>query len=169
MKLHLNEAREATINYLRSILNESSDIEKILFIEDIFSRFSLIVWTSQPSVPEIINLNLVDKAGPYWSGDCQTTYDAISVDLVFFEDSWNDAKTDETNPSLRIMERHRSRRGWFEPRTAPIWILDSTRQSETSPIITFYSFNRRNWTNHWYCSICNRSSIFRRTRCNTRL
>ncbi|MFH0968497.1 MAG: hypothetical protein V1862_12510, partial [Methanobacteriota archaeon] len=69
-----------------------------------------------------------------------TTSSSPQVDQDFFQTCWKEAKEDEIDSNLRILERHRNRRGWFEPFTKPLWIPLDPGVPPTPPIITFYSF-----------------------------
>ncbi|MBN1165670.1 MAG: hypothetical protein JXA44_00910 [Methanospirillaceae archaeon] len=141
MNIHLDEARNNTLTFLRSLLKKNTDIEKIIFIEDVFSRFRIIYWTQKPYDFDKISATIEKTARPFWSQE----YINISVtspayDREFYDQSWDEGKEDDEMDSLRILERHRNRRGWFEPFTKPLWLPLDPGNPRTPPIITFYSF-----------------------------
>jgi hypothetical protein len=137
---HLDDAREAAVKSLETFLNAKGSAWRVLLIEDVLARLRLILWAPkkewESARGEVSDgLGLVSSA--YWSGDvlkgCKKT---DPPDGFWQEEAWSKATPVEGARNLRVLERHRSKTGWFEAPAAPPWPISSKEPA----IVLFYSF-----------------------------
>lgn len=126
-------AQERLIEYLRDKANSW----RILLINDLFFRLHVILWCPQrkwESARAEVDRVLQDSAPEYWSGDvfkgCEYPEEQWK------SDAWKEGEFVSGTTKLRIMERQRTKEGWFQAPGEPPWAVGSGHPA----IVAFYSF-----------------------------
>ncbi|WP_143763361.1 KGGVGR-motif variant AAA ATPase [Methanothrix harundinacea] len=141
MGKHMDEARQSTINYLRSLIDEVKPIERVVLIDDIFGLLRVVLWLKTDDKDELrkrINEELKEKASPYWSEEIYFAPSEDEVEELFYERAWNEGLNDDSSESLRIVDRYRSHGSWLQSTVKSPWKVTGKRGGP--PIIVFYSF-----------------------------
>ncbi|AET65000.1 hypothetical protein Mhar_1640 [Methanothrix harundinacea 6Ac] len=137
----MDEARQSTINYLRSLIDEVKPIERVVLIDDIFGLLRVVLWLKTDDKDELrkrINEELKEKASPYWSEEIYFAPSEDEVEELFYERAWNEGLNDDSSESLRIVDRYRSHGSWLQSTVKSPWKVTGKRGGP--PIIVFYSF-----------------------------
>ena len=138
--LHLNEAHDRALDYLRQYLQSKTRTWRILLVKDLFGRLRVILWCPKkdwPSSQLEIDRNLLAEASIYWSGDVLRGYKANDMpDGPWQNEAWQLGEEILCTSGLRILERQRTKEGWFEAPEQPPWAV----AKEDPAIAVFYSF-----------------------------
>ncbi|NJL28306.1 MAG: hypothetical protein HC897_10640 [Thermoanaerobaculia bacterium] len=145
--LHLDEARENAIGLLEKLLAGASSKAKAVLIEDLFGRLRVILWAGDKKLREPLRQQIDEglrrASEVYWTGEiwhAAGVGKAQEVDEKLYDKAWDDAEPSGTG-KLRILDRHRNRRGWFENLVSPLWEGSPTGPAPGHPpIVVFYSF-----------------------------
>ena len=131
-----SEARDFLCNYLRDKTGEW----RILLINDLFYRIRVILWCPKRRREDArvdIDDGLKKVASGYWSGDVLKGSSMTEIpDGPWQNDAWEDAEVDPDTTKLRIMERQRTKEGWFHAPDTPPWAA----AQDNPAIVAFYSF-----------------------------
>lgn len=140
---HLDEARKATIETLRRLLEEKPLIDRVVLIEDIFGKLRLVLWTQDSGDVDLereINEKLTKVAAPYWTSEIWMASRDNAADQELYNQVWEESRLEEdTKERLRIADRHRTRGAWLRDMTEPLWQWTGER-GKSPPILVFYSF-----------------------------
>lgn len=138
--VHADQARRRALSFLSAYLKDKPFSWRILLIHDLLYRLRVILWCPKSrweSASSEIDDELQGASAPYWSGDVLPGCRARDYpDGPWQNDAWDQAKAVPGTNSLRIMERQRTKEGWFQPRVAPPWAIEK----DNPAIIAFYSF-----------------------------
>lgn len=134
--LHFDEARAAALEALGRWLTLWPATERVLLIRDLFGRFSLAVWA--PLAPEATPLHesLSTACGPWWTGSLLDIRRADEVTQGLYAATFEQGRPTSEDLRLRILDRHRSRTGWFQQEEEPLWVAPDPHP----PVIVYYSF-----------------------------
>lgn len=114
-----------TRDFLRNYLRNKTGEWRILLINDLFYRIRVILWCPKRHREDAradIDEGLKKVASDYWSGDVlKGTSRAEIPDGPWQNDAWEDAEVDPDTSKLRIMERQRTKEGWFHAPDTPPW------------------------------------------------
>jgi hypothetical protein len=140
---HIDEARDSTIAFLISYLQDLPINSKMVLIEDLYGKLRLVIWpgdASQDSI-EIIKNKLEDIARGIWTNDIWVVKPSISdADKLIYNSTWDESIPHPEENRLRIMDRYRSRSAWFNLSLSPPWKSPDKPDIRRPPIIVFYSF-----------------------------
>ncbi len=141
---HLDEARKATIDTLRRLLEEKPQIDRIVLIEDLFGKLRLVLWPKNATAVDDLEREITEKlaevAAPYWTSEIWVASRKESADQELYNQVWEESRIEEdTKERLRIADRHRTRGAWLRDMTEPLWPWTSER-GKSPPILVFYSF-----------------------------
>lgn len=131
--MHFDEARRATAETIREWLSRNENTEALLLV-DLFGKLRVVL--SPEGDAETLGAQLQEVAGPLWTGETLQANQLHDVNRKIFEQAWGEARSDEDESRLRILERHRSRTAWFSGPINPPW----KAPEEGPPIVVFYSF-----------------------------
>jgi hypothetical protein len=142
--LHLDQARRASLAAVKT--SATGSLERILFVEDLFGAFRVVVWPTADADPQAsatalneIAERLAAEGKIYWSGDVWNARDGVREDLEVYEAAWESAtRTDD--PKIRIADRVRNRGAWSRPLGEPLWRTRGSGEVQGPPVIAFYSF-----------------------------
>jgi len=134
--LHFDEARAAAAAVLRTWLQEAGGVEKALLVRDLFGQFRLAVWAQTSPELSTLDERLRESCEPWWTGEILLVGEADEVTRDLYAKSWDQARPDEVDPRLQLLDRHRSRTGWFFDEEKPLW----EARAPHPPLIVFYSF-----------------------------
>ena len=126
----MDEARQSTINYLRSLIDEVKPIERVVLIDDIFGLLRVVLWLKTDDKDELrkrINEELKEKASPYWSEEIYFAPSEDEVEELFYERAWNEGLNDDSSESLRIVDRYRSHGSWLRSTVKSPWKVTGKR------------------------------------------
>lgn len=142
--LHLDQARRAALSAVK--LSATVSLERVLFLEDIFGAFRIVVWPQLGADPQASAAALNDVAERvaavaknYWSGDVWNARDGTPEDREVYESAWGSA-TATDDPKFRVAERVRNRSAWSKPIGEPLWNTRGSGKVEGPPVVAFYSF-----------------------------
>jgi cellulose biosynthesis protein BcsQ len=131
--IHADEAHTGAVDAVRDWLNQSVDVEALL-VTDLFGKLRLVLFPSADATA--LEKTLSEACGQWWSG---AVLDIAALDVAtrqVFEDARATARSDEVQPRLKLVERHRSRTAWFSGPVDPPW----KAPQDGAPIVVFYSF-----------------------------
>ncbi|KWA77388.1 hypothetical protein WL28_29920 [Burkholderia ubonensis] len=131
--IHFDEARLAAVGAIREWLAAAADIEALL-VTDLFGKMRLVIFPCGDV--ESLEKQLQEACGPWWSGEVLQAEALDEVTRKIFADARQDARADEEQPRLQLLERHRSRTAWFAGPVNPPW----SAPNDGPPIVVFYSF-----------------------------
>lgn len=138
--LHADEAHDRAEAILSRFLHDKPKAWRILLIRDLFARLRVILWCpkgSWDSARAEIDETLRNVASAYWSRDvirgCKKTE---SPDGPWQDDAWTQGAAVPGTNALRIIERQRTKEGWFEAPQEPPWTVGRGNPA----IVSFYSF-----------------------------
>lgn len=135
--LHFDEAKPAAEAALRTWLATTPAVEKrALLVVDLFGTLRLALWSCDEAESEALSPRLEEAAGAWWSCEILRLESADDITRSLYEGSWKEAHRDPEEPRLAVLDRHRSRTGWFVDLEHPIWEIDD----EAPPVVVFYSF-----------------------------
>jgi cellulose biosynthesis protein BcsQ len=93
------------------------------------------VWS--PSAPDpSINQELHQRCGLWWSDQVLHVNAADQVTRDLYDQTLNEARVDGEQRRLHVLDRHRTRTGWFVSEKQPLWAAPNPH----APIVVFYSF-----------------------------
>lgn len=133
--LHFDEARPGAERVIREWLERAPQGSKALLIRDLFGRFRLAIWAPLQLDPEALAQALSDACGTWWSGEILDIERLGEVTRKLYEGTLDQARPDPEEPRLMMLDRHRTRTGWFEEK-APLWSAPGSHP----PVVVFYSF-----------------------------
>ncbi len=142
--LHLDEAHERVIQNLAEFLRGKSGSWRALLVLDVLARHRLVLWCPptmrEPALREL-DRRLAEAGGVYWSGHILEGQGPSEIpDGPWQRDAWNQARrVGDGSASLRVLDRHLAKAGWFDAPGDPPWRL-GRRRSSGAPICAFYSF-----------------------------
>ncbi len=138
--LHADEAHDRAEAALSRFLQDKRHTWRVLLIKDLFARLRIILWCPKgnwDSARTEIDGNLRAEASAYWSRDvlrgCAKTE---APDGPWQDEAWKHGDAVPGTTGLRIMERQRTKEGWFEAPTKPPWAVGK----DNPAIASFYSF-----------------------------
>jgi len=134
--LHFDEAKEAAVKAVAEWLGANTGVARALLVRDLFGTFRLALWTPAGTDVEGIKSGLADACGLWWSREIERVDDTDEATLAFYEAVAKEARPVAEVSRLFVLDRHRTRTGWFVDESEPIW-----RGPESGPpVIVFYSF-----------------------------
>jgi hypothetical protein len=115
-------------------------VKRAAIVEDILGTFGLVVWTSDPAEPALLDKIQAEyrELRPFVDpeGDASLLdHDSDPGLREIYEAVWMDGQTFEHHEDLRWVNRPRALGGWFSPLEQPPWVTE-----QGPPIIVFYSF-----------------------------
>jgi cellulose biosynthesis protein BcsQ len=138
--LHLDQAREAAMQVMKTLMAEPFGIRRAVIIDDLFGRIRVVVWPDESTDEEALRVRLdeklVEACAQYWTGDVWIAGPAAPPeDRMLYDAAWEDGTRVGRSDALRIHDRHRTRTAWFLPveKIRPAW-------SDGPPIVVFHSF-----------------------------
>jgi cellulose biosynthesis protein BcsQ len=134
--VHFDEARRAAITQLRAWTKTQSNVSQSLLIVDLYGKIRAVLWGDFSIDSSTLMTALQSKCGPWWTNDIFTDKNLAKGALKVFENAWNEAKQDASEPKLRILDRHRSRTAWFSKPIKAIWEV----KKKSPPVLVFFSF-----------------------------
>lgn len=134
--LHFDEAKTAAVQAVAEWLGSTVGVERVLLVRDLFGKFRLVLWGSGGRDVGAIGQVLAERCGPWWSGDIQGMEGADEVTRKLYDDVAGEARPAADERRLLILDRHRTRTGWFSDEVKPLWAVPE----DGPPIIVFYSF-----------------------------
>lgn len=155
--IHFDEARLAAITALRLWLSDAAKDFEAMLIVDLFGKLRVVLFsldahsdsqaksarsTKVTSKADYSTMSaslrdaLADGCGAWWSGELLEASDLDESTLRVFEGARTEARLDEEEPRLRLVDRHRSRTAWFARPVDPVWHAPE----DGPPIVVFYSF-----------------------------
>jgi MinD-like ATPase involved in chromosome partitioning or flagellar assembly len=140
MSKHMDEARAGALRYAETELAEDQAVARAVLIDDLFGRIRLVVWPADQDAAsafqERVQQRLTEECGPFWSGDIWVASGTNGAEQRIYEAAWEEARRLSEDGRIRLLERHRSREGWFKQFGGPPWALEQPGP----PILVFYSF-----------------------------
>ncbi len=133
--IHFDEAKTAASQIVREWLKHSEDVCKALIIGDLAGRLRLILWQHDEVDVTALIESLSEQCGTWWSGEILYADRLDNVTAEIWQRAWYEGRHDASDPRLRILDRHRSRTGWFLDSPTPIWSA-----AEGTIVVVFYSF-----------------------------
>lgn len=138
--IHADQAHFEARDFLRTYLGGKTRSWRILLINDLFCRLRVILWCPKhdwESARLEIDDGIKRAAFGYWSGDVLKGAGRAELpDGPWQNDAWADAEIVPDTAKLRIMERQRTKEGWFYAPDAPPWAATK----DYPAIVAFYSF-----------------------------
>lgn len=131
--IHFDEASVAAVAAIRRWLAETPDVEALL-VTDLFGKMRLVVFPGGDVEP--LESGLRQACGSWWAGEALQVERLDDVSRKIYTDAREVARVDESEPRLKLLERHRSRTAWFAGPVNPPW----KAPEEGPPIVVFYSF-----------------------------
>lgn len=157
---HFDEAKDAAVKTVSAWLNANHHVERALLVRDLFGKFRLAIWEREGVDVERIRTDLAAACGPWWSGHIDRVVMADELTRALYDEVRAEARPVQELPRLLVLDRHRSRMGWFVDEDEPIWrSLD-----EGPPVIVFYSFK-----GGLGCSTCLAAFAIQRARAGERV
>jgi cellulose biosynthesis protein BcsQ len=138
--LHVDDAHDRAETILKDFLSNKPRTWRILLIKDLFARLRVVLWCPKSrweAACVAIDQGLRDEASAYWSRDVlRGSGKNEPPDGAWQDEAWQQAGAVAGASGLRVMERQRTKEGWFEAPAAPPWSA-----ARGNPTITcFYSF-----------------------------
>lgn len=143
--LHLDEAHKRVVESLAEFLRgKSTSSWRILLVLDVLARHRLVLWcppTKREAAVQELDRRLTEAAEAYWSGDVLDGQKPTEIpDGPWQHDAWSEAHSVDVDVnSLRVLDRHIAKAGWFSAPSEPPWRL-GRRRNDGAPICAFYSF-----------------------------
>ena len=140
--LHVDEAHDRAESILKGLLSDKrSSSWRILLIKDLFARLRVILWCPKShwqAASVEIDQGLQDEAPAYWTREVlRGSGKNEPPDGEWQDEAWQQGIPIGDSGGLRVMERQRTKEGWFEAPAVPPWTAARGRPTITS----FYSFN----------------------------
>lgn len=132
--IHFDEARAKAIAPVRKWISHRSANEEVLLIVDLFGKLRVVLFSSAHA--EALASELAEECGPWWTGELLNADQLDETSRSVFEGARTEARIDEDEPRLRVVDRHRSRTAWFASSIDPAW----QAPEGGPPIVVFYSF-----------------------------
>ena len=133
--MHFDEAKAAAVKAVAAWLGEAPDTQRALLVRDLFGKFRLALWGSGAADVDKIGRVLAERCGPWWSGEIERLNGADELTRKLYENVAAQARPMADEPRLLVLDRHRTRTGWFVDEDEPLWPA-----SDAPPIVVFYSF-----------------------------
>ena len=135
--IHADQAYGEAQERLREYLRGKTRSWRILLINDLFFRLRVILWCpprrwEQASAD--INGMLQDAAPAYWSGDVLKGNEY--PEERWQDKAWKEAECVSGTTKLRVVDRERTKEGWFQAPDKPPW----PAAGDNPAIVAFYSF-----------------------------
>ncbi len=134
--LHFDEAKADAVKAVAEWLGSAPDLERALLVRDLFGKFRLALWRSGAADVGRIGQSLAERCGPWWSGEIERMDEVDELTRKLYEDVAAQARPVADEPRLLVLDRHRTRTGWFVDEDEPLWPVSDA----APPIIVFYSF-----------------------------
>ena len=138
--IHADQAHRQARDSLTEFLRDKTSTWRILLIFDLFYQLRIILWCPKPdweSASTEIDETLKRAASVYWSGDVLKGCGPNEYpDGPWQNDAWDQAAAVPDTKALRIVERQRTKEGWFEAPAEPPWAV----RNDDPAIVSFYSF-----------------------------
>ena len=138
--IHADQAHGCAQDFLKKYLQDKTGAWRILLIYDLFYRLRVILWCpkrSWESARTEIDETLKQAASAYWSGDVlKGCGPKEHPDGPWQNEAWQQAAAVPDTTGLRIMERQRTKEGWFQAPAEPPWAV----RNDDPAIVSFYSF-----------------------------
>lgn len=139
--LHFDEARERVVAALLDFFRGRPSSWRVLLVSDVRARFRVILWcprTRRAGAAEVLGRLLAEAGGKHWSGDILSGQASTELpDGAWQERAWSEGEAVESGVSVRTLERHLAKGGWFRCSTEPPWQL---RRRGGAAVCGFYSF-----------------------------
>lgn len=132
--IHFDEARLAAVAAVRRWLIQSLEQVEVLLITDLFGKLRLVLFPFGNA--DELATELMQLCGPWWTGEVLNANQLDKATQKVFEGARQDARVDEEEPRLKLVERHRSRTAWFARPIDPPW----RAPDDGPPVAVFYSF-----------------------------
>jgi MinD-like ATPase involved in chromosome partitioning or flagellar assembly len=133
--LHFDEAKRALSAVAKDRASDTG-VERRLFVVDFMGRIRLVQWGAGIDGDSVINEALIAACGQWWTEQILHIRTLDPVTQKVYEDAWESARSEDLGERVRILDRHRSRTGWFMPVGDPPW----SAPGEGPAIVVFYSF-----------------------------
>ena len=138
--LHVDEAQDRAETNLKEFLSDKPRSWRILLIKDLFARLRVVLWCPKSQWEAAcaeIDQGLQDESSAYWSRDVlRGSGKNEPPDGEWQDEAWQQGVPIAGTDGLRVMERQRTKEGWFEAPAEPPW--SAARGNPT--ITSFYSF-----------------------------
>ena len=138
--IHADQAYRQARDSLTEFLRDKTRAWSILLIFDLFYQLRIILWCpkrSWASARTEIDETLKQAASAYWSGAVLKGCGPKELpDGPWQNDAWQQAAVVPETTKLRIVERQRTKEGWFEAPAEPPWAV----RNDNPAIVSFYSF-----------------------------
>lgn len=134
--LHFDEAKKAAIRTVAEWLGSVDDLERALLVRDLFGRFRMAIWISGSADVDRLGQSLAERCGSWWSGEIEIMGETDEVTRNLYNDTAAQARPVADDARFLILDRHRTRTGWFIDEDQPLWTVTEMEP----PIVVFYSF-----------------------------
>jgi hypothetical protein len=134
--IHFDEAKRAAEQAVASWLATAPAVEKVLLVRDLFGKFRLAIWTPGQIETAEIARRLAEQCDGWWTGEVLHLEQSDEVTRKLYDDVAAQARPVGDEPRLLVLDRHRTRTGWFVDENEPLWPVPEAGP----PIIVFYSF-----------------------------
>lgn len=134
--MHFDEAKADAVKAVAEWVGSAPDLERVLLVRDLFGKFRLALWRSGAADVDRIDQSLAEHCGPWWSGEIERMDEVDELTRKLYEDVAAQARPVADEPRLLVLDRHRTRTGWFVDEDEPLWPVSQIGP----PIIVFYSF-----------------------------
>jgi MinD-like ATPase involved in chromosome partitioning or flagellar assembly len=134
--LHFDEAKHAALQALQKWLADTDVVERALLVRDLFGRFRLALWGADKVNEQALTDTLAQACGSWWTGEIKSMHRDDKVTRRLYDEVAAQAQPVAGAPRLLVLERHRTRTGWFADEDAPLWAAPESGP----PIVVFYSF-----------------------------
>jgi MinD-like ATPase involved in chromosome partitioning or flagellar assembly len=132
--VHFDEAKKQAIALARAWIRSAAPEVELLILADLYGKLRVIVFPS--GNPASFSAELTAQCGAWWTGEILEAEALDAGSRAVFEQALSDAREDDVEPRLKIMDRHRSRTAWFAGAIDPCW--EAPRHGP--PVVVFYSF-----------------------------
>jgi cellulose biosynthesis protein BcsQ len=135
--VHFDEAKRAAEAALADWLNKMDrTVESVLLVRDLFGKFRLAIWASDAIETAGIAETLAERCDAWWTGEVLQIRDSDEITRKLYDEAARLGQSSENHARLHVLDRHRTRAGWFAEEPEPLW---STADGHC-PIVVFYSF-----------------------------
>lgn len=134
--LHFDEAKTTAVKTVVDWLGANAGVERALLVHDLFGKFRLGLWSPAGADVERISTELATACGLWWSGEAERIDAADELTRRLYEEVKAEARPTVEQPRLFVLDRHRSRTGWFVDEDEPLW----PSPESGPPVVVFYSF-----------------------------
>ncbi len=134
--LHFDEAKREAENLLVEWLRAAPAVQRALLVRDVFGKFRLALWADGEIDTAAAERGLTERCGAWWTGEVLRVDRSDAVTRSLYDDT---AKLVQRSPEcdrLLVLDRHRTRTGWFFDEPEPLW----PASGDAPPIVVFYSF-----------------------------